>query len=242
MTQQTQALPDILRTRDQERIRGYKDLLDFYNGAQWLTQSRRERQLTFNYARVSIDKATSYLMSGLDFAVDPLGDSDRDREKAREAEAAIYQAYQQNNCEALDFETEVDAAILGDGCYKATWDPQEKRVRITAPDVQGLWAWTRGDDPSQVRRVASKYTLSAEEAKERYGVEVSGKTVDIIEDWTATAVEVWAGAERVSSGPNPYGFIPFVIFPNIREPKKLWGASDIPAIRETQRELNRALS
>ena len=41
---------------------------------------------------------------------------------------------------------------------------------------------------------------------------------------------------------NPYGFIPFVIYPNLREPKQFWGVSDIPAIRESVRELNRALS
>jgi hypothetical protein len=41
---------------------------------------------------------------------------------------------------------------------------------------------------------------------------------------------------------NPYGFIPFVIYPNLREPKRFWGVSDLPAIKESVRELNRALS
>jgi hypothetical protein len=46
----------------------------------------------------------------------------------------------------------------------------------------------------------------------------------------------------VTSTTNPYGFIPFIIYPNLREPKKFWGISDIPLIVEGQRELNRALS
>jgi len=33
-----------------------------------------------------------------------------------------------------------------------------------------------------------------------------------------------------------------VIFPNLREPKKLWGVSDLPQVMESQRELNRAMS
>jgi hypothetical protein len=41
---------------------------------------------------------------------------------------------------------------------------------------------------------------------------------------------------------NPYGFIPFVIYPNLREPKQFWGVSDIDPVRESVRELNRALS
>jgi hypothetical protein len=41
---------------------------------------------------------------------------------------------------------------------------------------------------------------------------------------------------------NPYGFIPFVIYPNIREPKKFWGVSDLVQLREPLRELNRVMS
>jgi len=46
----------------------------------------------------------------------------------------------------------------------------------------------------------------------------------------------------VEKKPNPYGFIPFIIYPNLREPKKFWGISDLPQIMELQRELNRAAS
>ncbi len=42
--------------------------------------------------------------------------------------------------------------------------------------------------------------------------------------------------------PNPYGVIPFVLYPNLREAKAFWGISDIEAITEPARELNRALS
>lgn len=69
MTDKT--LPDVLKAKDQDRLRAYRDNLDFYSGTQWATQSRKERQLTFNYAKTTIDKVTSYLMSGLDFALEP---------------------------------------------------------------------------------------------------------------------------------------------------------------------------
>jgi hypothetical protein len=48
--------------------------------------------------------------------------------------------------------------------------------------------------------------------------------------------------DTIEDKPNPYGFIPFVIFPNLRQPKHFWGTSDIPPLRPSQRELNRALS
>jgi hypothetical protein len=60
--------------------------------------------------------------------------------------------------------------------------------------------------------------------------------------WTEAAFELWLDEALVEKKANPYGFIPFLLFPNLREPKKFWGLSDIPSIREPARELNRAFS
>ncbi|MBM4432722.1 MAG: phage portal protein, partial [Chloroflexi bacterium] len=232
-----------LANRDLDRIRGCKELLNFYHGEQWEGRATRgEKRLTFNYARVFIDKVTSYLMSGIHFAVDPLEDSEEARAKAQNAEATLYQVYQDNNLEQLDFETEIDCAILGDACYKIIWDAETKRVRITAPDIQGIYTWSFGDDTSRVWRVASKYNLSAEETELLYKIKPSGKTATIVEVWTDSEFELYLDNAPIEKKPNPYGFIPFVIYPNLREPKKFWGISDLPQIREPQRELNRALS
>lgn len=159
-----------LSRMDNERLRGYKSLLDFYYGRQWDGKARRnERRLTFNYARVFIEKITSYLMSGVTFAVDPVDSTEKAAANARRAEAAISRVYGDNRLEQLDLETETDAAVLGDACYKVTWDGAEKRVRITAPDIQGIYAWWRGDDASRLWRIASRYQLSREEAAYLYG-------------------------------------------------------------------------
>ncbi len=81
-------LPQQLSRMDPERLRAYRENLDFYTGAQWPGRSRpRERRLTFNYAKVFVDKVTSYLMSGLSFSIDPI--SPEDKEKARLAEEAL---------------------------------------------------------------------------------------------------------------------------------------------------------
>jgi len=60
--------------------------------------------------------------------------------------------------------------------------------------------------------------------------------------WTAQGFELWVDSEQVEKKPNPYGFIPFVIYPNLGEPKKFWGISDLSQIIEPQREFNRAMS
>ena len=254
---------------DRPRLSAYSANLDFYNGTQWSERSRN-RQLVFNYAKIAVDKVTSYLMNELNFACDAVAGgktggpegaplqgalaSTRDAggfknpplqkaaEMAKMAEDLIYLVYDQNNCSELDYTTEVDTAILGDGCYKVTWDALEKRARITAPDINGIFAWWQGDDISRLYRVASRYQLTAEEAAALYKQTITRKTASMTEVWDIKQFILYMDDKAIERKPNPYGFIPFIIFPNLRQPKQFWGLSDIPALREPQRELNRSLT
>ena len=300
---QTNFVPSQLVRMDSQRLAGYRANLDFYQGNQWPATSRY-RQLVFNYARVSIDKVTSFLMPGLGFACYPgdpspaqrggpmksgrRGSLTNEETRVRRAEQLLRHVYEQNNLQQLDYETEIDTAILGDGCYKVTWDSQERRIRVTSPDVSGTYAWWLGDDTSRVWRVASRYTLTRDEVEMLYGGFLSsrvvaspdsigtkqpqeiatsprpvgaprndtarslpgmpvprqsqGRSVAVTELWTDKTFDLFLDSYLIGSGPNPYGFIPFIIFPNLREPKKFWGMSDIPSLVQPQRELNRALS
>jgi hypothetical protein len=152
-----QSLVEQLPRLDAARLRAYRENLAFYEGQQWSGAGRRrERRLVFNYARTLIDKVTSYLMAGVAFVVDEEDASPAAQERARRAEAALREVYEANNLAQLDFDSEIDASVLGDGAFKVTWDPDERRVRVTAPDVQGIHAWWLGDDVSRVWRVASR--------------------------------------------------------------------------------------
>ena len=277
--------PSELVRIDTNRLADYTNNLNFYNGSQW-EKKGRHRQLVFNYAKVALDKVTSYLMQGLTFACYP-GDAvltlsetkgkelDELKAKVVRAEHLLRDVYESNNLQQLDWETEIDTAILGDGCYKVIWDPDEKRIKITTPDIRGIYAWWLGDDLSNVWRVASRYTLTQDEVTMLYGNEIAtpsarndiekgprndtkglslrgdpsaregtrrSNLVKVTEIWTAKDFELFLDNDRIQSKPNPYGFIPFIIFPNLREPKQFWGTSDIPSIKQPQRELNRAVS
>jgi len=237
--------PSALPRRDVERMAAYRRNLDFYRGDQWETRSRG-RQLVFNYARVAVDKGTSYLVSGLGTAcspVDPaLTNDPAVKSRIDAAEALLERVRQDNGLDALDYETEVDCAVLGEGCYKVTWDADEGRIRITAPSVNGLYAWWAGDDPSHVWRVASRYRLSQEALAALHGIATTRRETHVTELWTVDELVLYVDDAPVQRKVNPYGFIPFVIFPNLREPKQFWGISDIPPLMEPQRELNRAVT
>jgi hypothetical protein len=241
------SLPDQLHNRDRDRLRRYADHLAFYNGDQWIGHEKRgHRRLTWNYTKSIIHKVTAYLMTGRTVRVDPDDRTDQAIERADQVETALLQVWDDNDAQALDFDTELDAAVLGDGVHKVFWDPDEHRVRLTAPDPAGIFAWHWPDDPSRIWRVANRYQLPKEDLPHTLpkAVDLSSvalqRTNTIIEAWTRETYEMWVNKSRVLNDPNPYGFIPFIPFPNLREPKKLWGESDIPQILDPQRELNRA--
>lgn len=265
-------LPQQLAQRDSERLRSYRENLEFYHGQQWTdARRRRDRRLTFNYARAMIEKSASYTMSGASFVVDPADASPEAHESARRAEQAVRDVYEANGLDQLDFDNEVDCSVLGDAAYKVTWDETAHRVRVTAPDVQGLFVWPHAGDHSRYWKVASRYILSHEETEATLGefgdgsglgpiptgrnaggsglVHHGGFSADgrlaehtLVETWTDETLELWLDNTLVGETANPYGFIPFVIYPNVREPKQFWGVSDLAPLKEPLRELNRTMS
>ena len=163
-------VPSSLDKRDSERRELYRRNLAFYNGEHWSGRMRgRERRLTFNYARAAVEKVTSYLMADIRSTVPPVDSSPEEQERARQAEHLLADIAEVNSLDQLDFDSEIDTAVLGDGAYKITWDERRSGVRITAPDVQGLHCWWVGDDVNRIRRIASRYTLDADEARELHG-------------------------------------------------------------------------
>lgn len=242
-------LPQQLAQRDSERLRKYRENLDFYQGQQWTdVRRRRDRRLTFNYARAVIEKAASYTMSGASFVVDPVNATPAAQDAARRAEQAIRDVYEANGLDQLDFDNEVDCSVLGDAACKVTWGEAERRVCVTAPDVQGIFVWPNAGDYSRYWKVASRYTLSREEAELTLpdlplaAPRGGSSEHTVVEAWTDETLELWVDNALVQESANPYGFIPFVIYPNVREPKQFWGVSDLEQLKEPLRELNRTMS
>ncbi|HEX5939235.1 MAG TPA: portal protein, partial [Dehalococcoidia bacterium] len=147
-TTRSLSLPEQLKRTDGDRKRRYAQNLAFYQGTQWgPPREKMRRRLTINYTRAMIDKLTSYLMGRLQFAV-PLGTTDAER--ARAIEKALLEVYEDNALAQLDFDTEIDCAVLGDAAYRVVWDADEERVVVTAPDVGGIYAWPVAGDVNRL--------------------------------------------------------------------------------------------
>lgn len=238
----TVTLPQQLRSLDAARLRRYADNLAFYAGDQWppTTARAKNRRLVFNYAKAIVDKTASYMISGLNVAVDPADTTPGAAARARDAERALAAVYDANQLDQLDFDTEIDAAILGDAAYKVTWDAAERRVRVTAPDVQGLFAWWAGDDVSRVWRVASRYQIDAEAAHAMYGIApqaahrttaTAAPTVEIVESWTAQSFELWPAAPASTSATTPTASSPSSSTPTSASPSSSGASATCPPSR-----------
>ncbi len=238
----TEDLPKLIRRLDLDRMRRYQEALELYVGNHWPGGPGRPRRrtLTANYIRTVIDKVTTYLLTGRAVVVEPADRSEA--ALARATEAALREVAEQNELDWLELETETDAAVLGDGAYKVWWDAEAGQVRVSAPDVQGLYAWPDPASPFEPRRVVLRYVLPAAEVRAWLGIEADRDEVEVIEDWTAGYFQLWVDGRSRPPRPNPYGFIPVVVFPNVRRPKSFWGESDALVLKEVQLELNRAFT
>jgi hypothetical protein len=245
------SLTDWLNGQDVERMSRYRAMLDFYNGQQWDRRRRAgETRLTANYARALVRKTASYVLSEPpSFSIAPSATDGISESLADAVEARLNELALEQDWATLDFDTMVDAAVLGDGAFKITWDPDANRPVITSVDPGSLWAWTRPDNVRAITRVVQRYELSAPDAYELFGAPARGSgtvrgsgSLPVVEDWRPDRMIIEVGGEEVHNEPNPYGWIPYVIFPNVARPHELWGESDLTDLIDVCRELNRRLS
>jgi len=240
-------LPQLLKNRDKDRLAQYTDALAFYEGKQWPAadpRTRSARHLTLNYVKTIVSKTSTYVMSGATVNAIPRSDGPEDIAAAAAVEAYLSELADNNGLARLDLVTEVDAAVLGDAAYKVTWDTAEERVAVTAPDVRGLFPWPHPTDPTRYTRVAHRYTLPREDVIALWGIAPRDTTAEVIEDWTDATLDIWidGGPAPAISQVNPYGLIPFVIYPNAQVPKRWWGESDVTPLKEIAQEFNRQMT
>lgn len=235
-----------LDSQDSPRMNHYREMLDFYNGRQWQGRPRAgETRLVFNYARVLVRKAASYLMPApVIFNVLPAdGESAMANDTVRLAERALNAVYAGHDQHTIDFQSALDAAVLGDGAFKITWSARRNMPLIAPVDPATLWAFWEPDNPNEVYRVLQRYQLSADETVRLFGIAPlvdrgPSSRVTVVEDWRAERYRIEVDGQVLVDDVNPYGWIPYVIYPNIARPHEFWGASDLDDLLDVCRELN----
>ena len=133
--------------------------------------------------------------------------------------------------------------MVGDGAFKITWTSTNKQ-RNEVGRSRRLVGVDTSRQLRKVQRVVQRYYLTAPEAFQLFGVGTINRagSVPVVEDWTAERMVIEVAGQTTDDRPNPYGWIPYVIFPNQPRPHELWGDSDLVDLIDTCRELNRRLT
>jgi hypothetical protein len=218
-----------LRLGDAARLRRYRQYQDFYEGRHFARPRNGRSNLVVNYARAIVDKGVAYLLGrGLGFSVVPRREGVRlDARRAERAEQLLYDVYWDNDLDATDLQVAQNAGVLGDGVYKVFWDPDDGQVRCLGVDPYTFFAAWAPDDPSVLVRAETAYAVGGDE---------------VVERWTTETFELLRGDRLERSGPNPYGWVPFVHVPNLQPPNQFWGVSDLQDVIAINRELDERLS
>jgi hypothetical protein len=257
---------------DDVRLQRYRRFVDFDNGKHDVGRlGFGQAPVVANYARVFVRKGASYLFpEPVAIAVDAPDDSPAAATAVARIEAALLHVARENDLAAADLATAIDAGVLGDGAFKVTWQgeagsrqraagsnafpaasgksrllPAACSVRIVPVDVQTLFVESAPDDVRRMRVVRQVRVVPRTAAEVTYNVAlIAGTTenVTVVEEWSDAAYRVLVDDAPVHEGPNPYGFIPYVIFPNTPRPHEFWGVSDLADILEVNRALDRRLS
>jgi len=252
---------------DDVRLQRYRRFLDFDNGKHDVGRlGFGQTPIVANYARVFVRKGASYLFpEPVRVAVDAPDDGPAAMEAAARIETALMHVAHANDLGAADLATAIDAGVLGDGAFRVTWQSaggsrqsavQESRatadswlltgqVRIVPVDVQTLFVESVPDDVRRMRVVRQVRVVPRTAAEVVYEVSlIAGMTenVTVVEEWSDATYRVLVDNVPVHDGMNPYGFIPYLIFPNTPQPHEFWGVSDLADILEVNRALDRRLS
>ena len=201
-----------------------------------------------NYAAIFVRKGASYLMpEPVRYRVLPPDASTAASAAAVRCEHLLAAVSRTDDLDLVDLATAIDAAVLGDAAYKVTYDATERRVRVVAVDPQSLYVETAPDNPRgvvTVRQYGAVGGQGGQGGRGAGGYAIGGHAVGgyALEEWTATTYRRIVNDATVWEGANPYGCIPYVIFPNSPRPHDYWGESDLVQLIGLNQQLDRRLS
>lgn len=236
-----------MTSNDMARLSRYRQYLAFDAGKHDVGRlGIGSAAVVANYAAVFVRKGASYLMpEPVGCSVDPPDDTDVGRAVALRCERALARVGDDNDLALADLATAIDAAVLGDGAFKVTWDAAAGRVQVAPVDPQSLYVECAPDNPRAVVTVRQYRETPAG------GAPVGGAGLGYtghmhggaeLEEWTATTYRRAVNGETVWEGANPYGCIPYVVFPNSPRPHDFWGESDLTHLIGLNGQLDRRLS
>lgn len=234
-----------------EMIGPKKDRLKFplgINPIKWITM----KHASALFGEVSEDNSDS--MVGFRFRnVDGKKD-----ELTKKAEEIIGQIWSDSHGAEIQSENALISQVAGGCVFKINYWPSplyQYGIRVTAPMPDFFYPVWDSEDKWMLHEAILGYYITPEEALLKYGVKPSDQKTRVVyvERWTKDFFEIKvdgvvptnvsnAGVPVKFSGPNPYGFVPFVYIPHRFRGGMFYGTSHVPSMTGMVEELNSRLA
>lgn len=184
------------------------------------------------------------------WSVQPKKDTKAAKALADDVESKISGVWDDNLVDQFFAETSLGLTRYGGIVIKLMADPSlPNGVRIEAVNPRYFVPRWHPTDTSKILECWVQFQVTRKDAEEVYGVQFDDTSdnqglVWYSEHWTPQAYTVVVDGKVVPdfSGPNPYGFVPFVYIPRIRSINEFYGMSVIEDVMGLQDELNLRLA
>jgi hypothetical protein len=169
---------------------------------------------------------------------DELADSD-----TKAAIELLNQIATTSSLNSMLWEVELDRNVYGGGVWKISPDLKKPgHVKWTHIPLEGFFPVWDPDDENELLECFAVSIMSAEQAKQAYGMDVSvpnGEIIQRVEHWTRFEYSNVINGIKIDaySGINPWGFVPFVYVPRFRT-SNWWGDAMTEDVMKAQDELN----
>ncbi len=220
--------------------------------------------LTFNYFAPIVLKIAAFIMAdSTDFKVMPRNPSPEERVAAQKAEKALYVVHKRSAYHKTLNEIALDSAKLGTGWAKVYYDEANQITRYVYANPECVYPEPyKSVFSGRMLYVIYSYEMDLGDARLEYGNRVNpllisegdqeeGRESDdesaepkvaVIEFWSEKYYILLVGDQLIENQTNPYGFVPFVPFPLITQPGRIYGKSIADWVIEPNAYYNQAVS
>lgn len=250
-------------TTYQEQVELYVDLEKWFHGTVWdegVVDSKTGKliekyPIKINPLPSTARKHTASLLGvSLDsirfggVPVQVVADPSEKAKKAlgKELKAALQKIFADSLSGSLFVQNGIASQYLGGCVFLASWQPDQKKIQISAPDPWEFIGIPMGNDFWNLRECWIVREVKEEDLA-RYGYEKVGLENKwwYIEHWTRTEYSISINQKVLEiddtplAGPNPFGVVPAVYIPHIRDGNAFIGRGIVSmAVKGILRELN----
>jgi len=249
------------------RYRMYRDLFDGDESAWWGGDAsffmpakpvEFRYSLTFNYLAPLVEKWASFIMADeINFAAVPKGPSSKERIEAGKSERICYRLHERSLHKKTLNEIALDASLLGTGWAKTLYDEKDKTRYVYARPEYVYPEPYISVFSGKFRYVIYAYEVHLDDAREEYGSKVGQNQMwdkrekdketaedmcSVVEYWSDDSYLLTVGNTVQVSEKNKYGFNPYVQFPLLSDPGKIYGKTWVDWILEPNAYFNQLMS